>query len=355
MNIAILIPSLNPDQRLLHLVKEIRRLADLPIIVIDDGSQESCAPVFTMLEKELLCIVCHHEKNLGKGAALKTGIQCFCRFFPDSAGFVTADCHGQYAPEDILRVAQTLAESGDAIVLGIRDLKSEDIPFKWANRFPSFVLRRNTKAICRDTQTGPRGIPAIYSGLCLAVEGTRGAYEANFLLRAAKEGIAFLPVPIAGTYDHGATHFHSFLASIRMYLHIAKFGLSSFLSAIVDLSLFTVFIHLFSVAAAEGIFAATVIARILSGCVNFFLNKVWVFDSRQGGRRRGNIELCKYAALFCLQMVLSWLLVSGLSYLPLHLTFIKMLVDTTLFFCSYLVQRYFIFHRKRDDGEESLI
>jgi len=50
----------------------------------------------------------HHAVNLGKGAALKTGMNYALVHFPNCCGVVTADADGQHHPEDIVRVAQRL-------------------------------------------------------------------------------------------------------------------------------------------------------------------------------------------------------------------------------------------------------
>jgi hypothetical protein len=56
--------------------------------------------------------------------------------------------------------------------------------------------------------------------------------------------------------------------------------------------------------------------------------------------------------LFCCQMTLSWLLVSSLKGLPVNITLIKIVVDTTLFFISYYMQKKYIFYNKRKEGND---
>ncbi|NLI92530.1 MAG: hypothetical protein GX434_10100 [Peptococcaceae bacterium] len=48
---------------------------------------------------------------MGKGAALKTGIQYAAQNYPECCGYVTADADGQHAPEDILKVADSLEQN----------------------------------------------------------------------------------------------------------------------------------------------------------------------------------------------------------------------------------------------------
>lgn len=72
--IVILIPSLNPDEHLLKLLGKLKQTGIEDIIVIDDGSEESCSGVFRQV-KALGCLTVSHFENRGQGAALKTGIR----------------------------------------------------------------------------------------------------------------------------------------------------------------------------------------------------------------------------------------------------------------------------------------
>jgi glycosyltransferase involved in cell wall biosynthesis len=72
--LAVIIPTLNPDGRLVALVSKLCSMGAKEIVIINDGSRESCEPIFFMLEKQCGVVVLHHPVNRGKGAALKTGI-----------------------------------------------------------------------------------------------------------------------------------------------------------------------------------------------------------------------------------------------------------------------------------------
>ena len=71
-DIPILIPSYNPDQRLLELVDALILKGVKHIIVVNDGSREECNPIFEKLETLEPCTVLKHAVNCGKGRALKT-------------------------------------------------------------------------------------------------------------------------------------------------------------------------------------------------------------------------------------------------------------------------------------------
>ena len=128
---------------------------------------------------------------------------------------------------------------------------------------------------------------------------------------------------------------------IRVFL---KTSLSSIISAGVDISLFYILSNIFE-RKYFYIVLATVIARILSGIVNFIINRNYAFKST--GRVR--VELVSYTILFIIKMILSSLIVAYLStkFMNINETLIKMVVDCLLFFGSFYIQDKYIFNESR--------
>lgn len=345
MKTTVIIPAFNPDETLLSLVDNLAKM-NFKIIVINDGSKKECNTIFDSLKSNYHCNICTHERNIGKGAALKTGIKFSMTSDPDCCGFVTADADGQHLPSDILKIAKLLEQNTNDIILGTRDFSNGKIPLRsyFGNRMTSFVFSLSTGKQCLDTQTGLRGIPKQFAEACLTISGNKYEYEMNMLLEMARMGVSFRYVPITTLYlEHNASsHFHPVKDSARIYFNILKYSFSSLFSAITDILLFTILADLVFETKSYSILVATVIARLISGNVNFILNKHWVFQSKNNY----GSETLKYVALFCCQMVLSWLLVFSLRNFPLHITFIKSLVDSILFYFSYKIQKNLIFCSK---------
>lgn len=76
MNVCALIPSYNPDERLISTVEDLRMSGFRHIIVVDDGSRPDCRPYFDEL-MPLGCEIIHLPHNSGKGEALKRGFLSF--------------------------------------------------------------------------------------------------------------------------------------------------------------------------------------------------------------------------------------------------------------------------------------
>lgn len=344
LNIVILIPSLNPDDALLQLVQSLREQNMNSIVIINDGSNASCLEIFNKLEKDYCCKVISHEKNEGKGTALKTGIATLKEVYPNAVGFVTADADGQHSPDDILHIAEVLNDNPSSVILGVRDFNRKNVPFKsrYGNKITSAVFFLVTGRRCTDTQTGLRGIPIQLADELLNIDGKRFEYETNMLIKLAKEKIDFIEVAIDTIYTNNnrETHFRPVKDSFLIYAQIIKFVLSSLSSFVVDLFLFTVFHKTIFSSFAGKIIYSTITARVFSGIFNYNINKRTVFGSKDKSIK----PFLKYTALFLIQMLLSSLFVHLLAEAKdINVTLIKMIVDTALFVLSFIIQKIFVF------------
>ncbi|MDR0929426.1 MAG: bifunctional glycosyltransferase family 2/GtrA family protein [Oscillospiraceae bacterium] len=331
----VLIPAYKPDERLIALCRALRE-ENLTVLVVDDGSGEAFAGVFDEVSA-LGCLRERHAVNLGKGRALKTGINAALSRCPGLTGVVTADADGQHTPGDILRVIDAMAAHPDALVLGARAFTG-NVPLKsrLGNGITRHVYRFVTGIRCRDTQTGLRGIPASALPGMLRLPGERYEYEMTMLLHLRDLKMPLEEVPIETIYlnDNKGSHFHPFRDAVRIYAVIAKFLLSSVLSFALNYAL-----YLLALALGLVPFYAYVGARLLSSAFNYGINRMAVF-----GGRGGKGSVLRYYLLAIVQMAIGASLVELLSRVAwLDASWIIIPVDTLLFFISYLIQRDFVF------------
>ncbi len=87
---------------------------------------------------------------------------------------------------------------------------------------------------------------------------------------------------------------------------------------------------------------ATLISRVVSTILMFTFNKKWVFKSKNNSMG----ELIPFIIMIIGQMIASAVLVWLLKFLPLPQIVIKMIVDTSLFFVAYFIQKKYIFIEK---------
>ncbi len=173
---VVLIPSLEPDERLVTYVKELKAAGFEQIVVVDDGSGAISRPIFDRVA-EAGCVVLHHLVNRGKGAALKLGYDWIGEHLPDCVGVLTADSDGQHTVADCLKVSDALLKGENALYLGSRDFSLPNVPPKSriGNRCTSTVFKALYGVWLPDTQTGLRAFRR--EGLPFMAGGSRAPYE----------------------------------------------------------------------------------------------------------------------------------------------------------------------------------
>ena len=358
--ICILIPSLNPDEKLMQTIQGLKDIGFKNFVIVDDGSDTAHQKNFPVTDKENNFIVLRHSYNKGKGAAIKTAFKFILKYSNTIEGVITVDGDGQHAPEDVKNCAEALLREGDKIILGCRDFTLPQVPprSRFGNKTTSLVFRTLCGLKISDTQTGLRGFPTKHLPFLLKVKGERFEYETNMLLKFKQAGIELYEVTINTIYEEPGehkSHFKTVRDSIRVYSFILGFWLSSTASAIIDLLLFYL-LNKF----CDGIFGglsvliSTVIARAVSSFTNFSINRSQVFDFDGNGKK----ALLRYYALAIPQMLVSAGLVSVLSMIfsnnPEIKTVFKLIVDVVLFFISYRIQQTWVFSTavKKEKTEE---
>ena len=342
MEPIVIIPSYNPSTHLLALVNEIKKQGQFPVIVIDDGSIIEAMPIFETLSLMEGIKVFHHAMNMGKGVALKTAMSKCLEIFPDTVGCITVDADGQHAPEDVIRVANQMANTSQKLILGCRNFNLAHVPFKskWGNLMTSKVFKLTTGVDCSDTQTGLRGIPVFMMKDLIAVEGDRFDYEMNMLLDVVHRGYALQEVEIQTLYfdKNKSSHFNLVWDSLKIYYHIFRYSFAAASSAMIDFTIFAIL----SMLGGFSVFSSTIISRLVSGIYNFSMNKKFVFKSKGSTRQEG----IKYFTLFLFQMLASASMVHLISSIIQHALMIKIIVDSFLFVFSYQIQKHLIFNHK---------
>jgi glycosyltransferase involved in cell wall biosynthesis len=344
--VILLIPSYEPNEQLISLVGAIRSAhADLSIVVVNDGSDPSYAPIFQAIASDKVTVVSHH-KNFGKGRALKTGFAHIAATYP-GADVVCADSDGQHQSDDIMRVGDALHGLVDTIVLGTREF-SGIVPLKsrLGNRLTRLVYRVATGRRLRDTQTGLRAYPASMLPWLQAIDGDRFEYEMSVLLDADRAGYAVEEVAIDTVYLNGnaSTHFRPIIDSARVYIPLVKFGLSSFAAFLLDLVLLFTFTALFG-----RLLTAVILARFISSVANFLINRSLVFGHTHWAALAH--AAARYFSLAIGILAVNYALLHVLYHrIGLPLLAAKLVTEVGLFAIGFQVQRRFVFNGQHVTG-----
>ena len=342
---AVLIPAYRPPASLITLVRELSGRGVPAILLVDDGSGPAFHSIFEQAAQFPGVQVLRHTVNLGKGAALKTGIRHALREFPGLIGIVTADADGQHHPEDIERVAAGLLENPAALVMGCRRFDGR-VPLR--SRVGNILTRKLMQMAIggslQDTQTGLRGIPAALAARLLHLEARGYEFELEMLIAAHQEGVPLVEVPIRTIYEPGnhSSHFNPITDSMRIYFVLLRFSSVSLMAALIDNLVF------YLVWKRTGrILGAQVAARLVSVVFNYTMVRARVFASKE----KHQVLLPKYLLLVVTSGTASYL---GIQFLTTRLAITampaKLFVETLLFFVNFAVQRTFIFHTGNDNN-----
>ena len=363
--ISIIVPSLDPDEKLNQTINSLINIGFSDIICVNDGSREECLDFFPLSSDTVTLLT--HNVNMGKGAALRTAFKHIKDNRPNSIGAITVDGDGQHKAQDVLRCAEELIWGQDKIVLGCRDFSQSHVPnrSRFGNKITSLVFKLLCGMTLSDTQTGLRAFPAKYYQDMIDVEGDRFEYETNMLLKMKAHKIPYSEVKIETVYieDNKTSHFRPIKDSIRIYSLILKstfaqffkFALGSFLSFAIDGVLVFCLLHLFTTIfsldleiknfnAMVATFGAKAIARVFSSFFNFTLNRKIVFPSSMPLRK----ALIRYYCIVIPVLLFSSILTAVFENIPIFNTAFMIMIlgyaiDTILFFFNYSLQKKWVF------------
>lgn len=361
----ILIPAYKPDQSLVRLARALREQdPHAEILVIDDGSGSTYAPIFTELRIDGVTVQTH-PANRGKGAALRTGIAWAKANRPGEV-IVTADADGQHLPRDIFRVGvrtETAAAEQKSIVLGVRT-KPDPNAGEEGTKVPLrskignsatvgfFALATGTRVA--DTQTGLRGFTPQILDWLLQIPGDKYEYEFSMLLRATRADVDLVQVPIVKVYEPGnpTSHFRPLRDSALIYAPLLAFLASSFLTGfLVDaIALFVL------VGMGVPLLAAVIGARVISALTNFTVNRMLMHDG--GARPSASSSLVRYAVLAVGILAANAALMEALTGLGASLLVAKILTELILIPISFAVQRRWVFlptQRQENTREKAVV
>jgi len=174
-----------------------------PVVVVDDGSTDGSGDSVAGLAGVTLV---RHQKNLGKGAAILTGLAAAASIGARFA--VTVDADGQHNPDDARGLLATLVPDEAsaprrALVVGARTgMEGRAVP--WSSRmgrgFSGFWVWTSGGQALSDSQSGFRVYP-VAETLALPTVARRFEFEVEVLVRARRAGIPVLEAPVTVTYQ----------------------------------------------------------------------------------------------------------------------------------------------------------
>jgi glycosyltransferase involved in cell wall biosynthesis len=190
---AVLIPALDCAATIGDVVRGCREHVSV-VLVVDDGSSDATAEEARSAGAE----VCSHGENLGKGAALLSGLR-----YLGERGFshaVSLDGDGQHLPSEIPKLVAESTSHPGALITGSREIESAVAAInRFGNEFANVWVWIATGRDLGDTQCGQRVYP-IAPTLALGPVGRRFEFETEILIRGARAGTEIRSVPVRVYY-----------------------------------------------------------------------------------------------------------------------------------------------------------
>jgi glycosyltransferase involved in cell wall biosynthesis len=214
---CILVPTYNNRDTVADVVGRCIALG-LPVLVVDDGSTDGSGREASRAGAEVVT----HPANLGKGSALLTGWAAAAeRGFSHA---VTVDADAQHPPEEIPALLEVMHAEPDALVVGNRDMQSENVPRssrigRATSDFMLWVAASHELAGERpDSQCGFRIYPLRHV-LALGMTGRRYEFEMEILVRTAWHGVPIRARNVRVHYpspEERVSHFHKWKDNARI-------------------------------------------------------------------------------------------------------------------------------------------
>ena len=205
MKLSIIIPIYNEKETLEEIIKRVQKtgLAD-EIVLIDDGSIDGTSDIVKGFQGKEGFIVVLHEKNQGKGAAVRSG-------FDVATGdiFLIQDADLEYDPRDYPELLKPIEEGLSEVVYGSRFLgASRRVAMFWhmvANKLLTLFTNVLYDTILTDMETGYKVFKRHVVD-DMPLHAKRFEFEPEFTAKILKRNYRIFEVPITFNprdYDEG--------------------------------------------------------------------------------------------------------------------------------------------------------
>ena len=192
LNIVIVVPTYNNAKTIGGVLSDIKQYAN-HIIVVNDGSTDDTAHILSEIEGiEIIT----HQRNSGKGTALKNGL---CKAKDDGYRYaITIDSDGQHFASDIPTFVKEIEETPDTLLVGGRNIQADNMPGKntFANKFSNFWFKLETGVKLPDTQSGYRLYPLQLMNVQKWYYTAKYEFELEALVFASWGGVEVRNIPI---------------------------------------------------------------------------------------------------------------------------------------------------------------
>jgi len=211
VSVAALIPCYYEEKQIRDVATRTKAQVDT-VLVVDDGSVDKT----TEEARAAGVSVVKHQKNQGKGAAIKTGL----RELTTRSGVewvLILDGDGQHLPEEIPHFFDEANRTGADMVVGSRMDDTREMPFvrKMTNLTMSGLISSIIGQRVPDTQCGFRMFRRDLAAAFLDVQSSNFDFESEMLVIAARRGVKIAAARVSTVYGDEVSKIHPVRDTVR--------------------------------------------------------------------------------------------------------------------------------------------
>ena len=356
--LSVVIPCFNEENTLQYCVERVQELEDenlsLQLIIVDDASTDKSYEIATFLQEMYTNVdVLKHDRNQGKGAALKTGFQ-----FAKGDFVVVQDADLEYNPLEIKKLIRPLIENKAEVVYGSRFLSSgpHRVLYFWhslGNRILTYLSNMFTDLNLTDMETCYK----VFKREVIQdidIKEKRFGVEPEITAKIAQKRCRIFEMGISyegRTYEEGKKinwkdGFRALYCIVKYNAHVAPLPIQALIylfiggsSALINL---IVFLSLYNSGASVTL--AAPIAFIGAAIFNYILSTTILF--------RRNVKWGKVSEIVIYFVLVGLIAVFDLYFTKLFLALnfpayiAKINATVTAFVLNFIVRKYIIFPEK---------
>lgn len=209
-NVAALIPCYREERHIRSVAGKAREEVD-SVLVVDDGSADRTSEEAAAAGVEVI----RHERNQGKGAAIKTGLSALIKR-PGVTWIIILDGDGQHLPSEIPRFIE-IAKEGAEMIVGNRmtDVRTMPLVRKLTNQTMSWLISKVAGQQIPDSQCGFRMFSSQLAGAFLELPSSNFDFESEMLVLAARRGTRIAAAPVSTIYGDEVSKIHPVRDTVR--------------------------------------------------------------------------------------------------------------------------------------------
>jgi len=201
MKVSIIMPVFNEKTTLLDILEKVEAVhIDKEIVLVDDGSTDGSREILQSLEPGRAKVILH-EKNSGKGAAIRSGL-------PHCTGDIITiqDADLEYDPEDLIKLLKPIEAGKADVVYGSRFTGERRNMFFWhwvGNQFLTFTTNILYDTTLSDMETCYKMFRSdIIKGIELKSKSFEIEVEMTTKILKRRHRIYEVPISYAGREFH---------------------------------------------------------------------------------------------------------------------------------------------------------